>query len=71
VERLFERYKDAPGGIGVSHRDIAKVQVLDAAPSSGTPLSERETEKDPGGEDKTPAGPTPTGKNPTGPKPDE
>jgi UPF0042 nucleotide-binding protein len=39
AERLFERYKDAPGGIGVSHRDIAKVQVLDAAPLSAHALS--------------------------------
>jgi UPF0042 nucleotide-binding protein len=39
VERLFERYKDAPGGAGVNHRDLSKVQVLDAV-SPDEPLAE-------------------------------
>jgi UPF0042 nucleotide-binding protein len=40
VERLFERYRDTPGGIGVNHRDISKVQVLDAASPAEAPSGE-------------------------------
>ncbi|MDR3264517.1 MAG: RNase adapter RapZ [Synergistaceae bacterium] len=28
VEWLFDRYRDAPGGISVNHRDLSRVQVL-------------------------------------------
>jgi UPF0042 nucleotide-binding protein len=62
VEWLFERYKNAPGGIGVSHRDIAKVQVFGEPISNETLTNEIPTNETPTNEaltNETPADETP------------